>query len=256
MPIITLTTDFGHADIYSGRFKGKLLSIQNDINIIDITHDIPAYNIVTGAYSLRHTYNSFPKGTIHIIRVNEQGITKEGLLIAFYKGYYFLAPNNGLLPLALNNKFDWIRLVDIEKIGKSISDDIYGQVLKYVLEDCYDEISEEYYNYVVNTQWAVNKFDNAIRGMVVKVDYYGNIITDIHLEDLAIYMDKFENITIQYRDKDAAITKIVENYNDVAKGDSMCRVNDLGFLEIAINTGAAAKLLGIKYGQIVNVIFS
>lgn len=255
MPIITLTTDFGHADIYSGRFKGKLLSIQNDINIIDISHQIPAFNIVTGAYSLKHTYESFPKGTCHIIRVNEQGITNEGLLIASYKGYYFLAPNNGVLPLALSNQFDWVRSVDFDKLEVYRADDIFAEVVKSVLEARYEEISLPISNYITNSEWSVNKKNDIIKGMVVIVDYFGNLITNIHTDDIAMYINKFNNITIQYRDKEA-ISGLVESYNDVVEGERMCRVNDLGYLEIAINNGEAAKLLGIKYGQIVNVIFS
>lgn len=255
MPIVTLTTDFGHADIYSGRFKGKLLSIQTEMNIIDISHHIPAFNIVTGAYSLRHTYGSFPKGTIHIIRVNEQGITKEGLIIAHHKGHYFIAPNNGLLPLALNNQFDWIRSVDFEKLKSYIADDIYVEVLNSIFTNTYEDITILTDDYVTNSQWAVYKMDDKIRGMVVIVDYFGNLITNIHIEDVMQYKDRFSSISIQYRDKED-INGIVENYNDVVPGDKMCRVNDLGYLEIAINNGTAAKLLGIKFGHIVNVIFS
>ncbi|HUH75486.1 MAG TPA: SAM-dependent chlorinase/fluorinase [Chitinophagales bacterium] len=254
MPIVTLTTDFGHADIYAGRFKGKLLSVQSDLNIVDVTHNIPAYNIVTGAFNLRHTYTSFPKGTIHIIRVNEQGLIKDGLLIAYYKGYYFLAPNNKVLPLALNNQFDWIRSVNFDQIQSQLADGIYAEVLKYVLENRYEEISY-LSEYESSSEWAVNTFDSHIRGMVVIVDYYGNLITNIHMKDLTQYMDRFSEVVIQYRDKDS-INGIVGNYNDVVKGDQMCRINDLGFLEIAINEGAAYKLLGIKFGQIVNVFFS
>ncbi len=255
MPIVTLTTDFGHADIYSGRFKGMLLSVQNEINIIDISHNIPSYNIVTGAYSLRHTYESFPKGTIHIIRVNEQGIVKEGLLVAFYKGYYFLAPDNGVLPLALNNTFEWIRSVSFDKLAIYVADAIFVEVLKSVLENRIEEISSHTSDYKTNSQWALTIMDNKVKGMVVIVDYFGNLITNIHFEDVVGHLRRFENVNVQYRNKDS-INEIFENYSDVAEGETLCRFNDIGFLEIAINKGAASKLLGIKYGQIVNVNFS
>lgn len=255
MPIITLTTDFGYADIYTGRFKGKLLSIQNDMNIIDISHNIPAFNILTGAYSLKNTYENFPKGTIHIIRVFEQGIIKEGLLIAYHKGYYFLAPNNGVLPLALNNEFDWIRSVDFEKLDLYAADDIYVEVLRSIFENRLDEISDPTLDYIKNSKWAVIKEEKMVQGKVVIVDNFGNLITNIRLDDIAEYLRKFETISISHKNKEI-INTLVENYNDVVQGETMCRVNDLGFLEIAINEGPATSLLGISNGQQVQIIFS
>ena len=70
MPIVTLTSDFGLNDYYVTLIKGALLCENQNLNIIDITHNINNYDIVQGAFVLRNAYESFPKGTIHILSVN------------------------------------------------------------------------------------------------------------------------------------------------------------------------------------------
>ena len=159
------------------------------------------------------------------------------------------------LPLALNNEFEWIRSVDFELLDLFISDDIYAEVVKSILENRLDQISIPALDYITNSKWAIIKEEKSVNGMVVIVDYFGNIITNIHIEDIASYLKKFKNISIFHRNKEI-ISGIVENYNDVILGEKMCRINDLGFLEIAMNKGSASSLLGIIYGQPVKVIFS
>lgn len=255
MPFITLTTDFGYVDLYVGRFKGYLVSHNSDIQIIDISHGIPDFNIIAGGYSLRHSFDSFPKGTIHIIRVNEQGLFNEGLLVASLREYIFIAPDNGVLPIATNNQFDWIRKVDLDQIDSVIADEIYALVLQCILNNNLHNISNEPDTYQSNSNWEILKSENEVRGIVTLVDKFGNISTNIHMDDIKDYFSRFTQYKIEYRAK-GAIHRIVENYNDVGDGDTMCRVNDMGFLEIAINKGSASKLLGIKFGQIVNIYFS
>lgn len=254
MPIVTLTTDFGHSDVYSGRFKGRLLSLNSDINIIDITHQIPPFNIVVGSFSLKYTFSSFPKGTYHIIRVDEKDIEKSGLLMTFCNGHYFIAPDNGLLPTALGNKMEWVRTIDFDKFDNFNTDEIYAQVLNYMIANVHFEYSEPISNYVIKNEWAVIKEEKSLRGMVVLVDYFGNLLTNIHVTDLLPYNEKYDIVKIVYRPNEV-IHGLVGSYDDVKNGDAMCRINDLGFMEIAVNRGSAASYLGIKFGHQVTIDF-
>ncbi|WP_313672874.1 SAM-dependent chlorinase/fluorinase, partial [Sphingobacterium multivorum] len=70
MAVITLTTDLGHKDFYQAALKGSLLSQLSGANIVDITHEIPAFNIPRAAFVLGNAYHYFPKGTVHIIGIN------------------------------------------------------------------------------------------------------------------------------------------------------------------------------------------
>lgn len=255
MSLVTLTSDFGYVDLFVGRFKGYLISHNRDIQIVDISHGIPEFNIITGGYSLKYTYESFPKNTIHIIRVYEQGLSNEGLIVASYRDYIFIAPDNGVLPICTNNQFDWIRKVNLDLIDSIIADEIYALVLQSVIDNTIFNISESTTEYKSVSNWEIAKYDNEVRGIVTLVDKFGNISTNIHIDDIKDYFSRFTSCKIEYRSK-RSIYRIVENYNDVIEGDPMCRVNDMGYLEIAINKGSASKLLGIKFGQIVNIIFS
>ncbi|MCO5234072.1 MAG: SAM-dependent chlorinase/fluorinase [Chitinophagales bacterium] len=254
MPIVTLTTDFGHSDIYSGRFKGHILSLNKDVNIIDITHQIPPYNVAIGAYSLKYTFSSFPKGTIHIIRVDEKDLDKSRLLIAFCKGHFFIAPDNGLLPLALGHNMDWVRVVDLVKLGVYSANETYSKLLSHILNNEYLDYSEESKDYIVKTEWVAIKEADSIIGMVVLVDYFGNLLTNIHFKDIKPYIERYNDITIIYRHNEN-IKGLVTSYDDVKNGEAMCRINDLGFLEIAVNRGSAASYLGIKFGHQVKILF-
>lgn len=256
MPIITLTTDFGYADYYTAQFKGDLIRTIPSVNIIDITHQIPAYNIVSGAYALKHTYRHFDEGTVHILRVNEQGIGNESVIMASYARHYFLAPNNGILSLVLQQNFDWMYTLNFNFFKHQNANYIYAEACKYLLmeKDFPENMLFPPDEFIQLTDWAVSKYDNKVRGMVVLVDNFGNLITNIHLKDVYGYLEQGYEMTIHYRDR-GIIEGVVNYYNDVQPGEQLARFNDEGYLEIAQNQGSAASLLGIKFGDIVNIQF-
>jgi S-adenosylmethionine hydrolase len=96
MPIITLTSDLGTQDFYLAAIKGTLHSNLMDIQVIDITHQIPSFDIFKAAETLRHSYHFFPEGTIHCVLVNTQSHLKTPILLCKYQGHYFIGPDNGL----------------------------------------------------------------------------------------------------------------------------------------------------------------
>jgi len=99
MSIITLTTDFGYKDHYVGSIKGSILNINPRAKIIDITHEVPSFNITEGAYQLGASYALYPKGTIHVAVVDPGvGGSRIPILIQT-KNYYFVGPDNGLFSM-------------------------------------------------------------------------------------------------------------------------------------------------------------
>ena len=100
-PIITLTTDFGLSNHYVGVMKGVILGICPCAQIVDVTHEIPAYNILAGAYAIQQAAEFFPSETIHIVVVDPGvGTTRRGLL-AESRDQHFIAPDNGVLSFIL-----------------------------------------------------------------------------------------------------------------------------------------------------------
>jgi hypothetical protein len=95
--ILTLTTDFGLADTFVAQMKGEALAISPDLEIVDITHEVPPHDVEAGAYLLWSAYRSFPPGTIHLAVVDPGVGTERKALAARTERYVFLAPDNGLL---------------------------------------------------------------------------------------------------------------------------------------------------------------
>jgi S-adenosylmethionine hydrolase len=255
MHIVTLTTDFGTADYYAAQFKGDILRHKTDVHIIDLSHDIPIRNIVSGAYALKHSFLHFPAGSVHIIRVDEQGIDFEAIIVAYSDKHFFLGPDNGILSLVFYREPEWIFALDVDKLGVKRTNEAYAAITKMILENGELEFFlKEKSDIRVKQGLQITKLDKQVRGTVVIVDRFGNLITNIHIRDVMSYLEKYEHVVVQYRGK-SRIVGISEKYSDVDQGDSLARFNDEGYLEIALNGGNAASLLGIKFGDFVNMIF-
>ncbi|MGH9552495.1 MAG: SAM hydrolase/SAM-dependent halogenase family protein, partial [Terriglobales bacterium] len=100
-PIITLTSDFGLQDHYVGAMKGVILNRCPQAHLVDITHDIPPFSLYAGAYAIDQTAQFFPPGAIHVVVVDPGvGTDRKPLLVEFQE-QLFIAPDNGVLSLAL-----------------------------------------------------------------------------------------------------------------------------------------------------------
>src|ERR1043166_9627398 len=106
MPIITLTTDLGSKDHYVGAIKGSIYSLLADVTIVDISHQIPTYNIQDAAYIIRNAYHTFPKGTIHIIGIRSEQTDLASHVIVLADGHYFIGADNGIFSLLLEKGFE------------------------------------------------------------------------------------------------------------------------------------------------------
>ncbi|MEQ3662599.1 MAG: SAM-dependent chlorinase/fluorinase, partial [Flavobacterium sp.] len=104
MSIITLTTDFGLKDHFVGSLKGKLISGYNEATIIDISHDIDLFNSLEAAYCISAAYNSFPKGTIHIIGVDSERTNETQHIAIQWDDHYFICADNGILSTLTQKK--------------------------------------------------------------------------------------------------------------------------------------------------------
>jgi len=102
MGVITLTTDLGHKDFYQAALKGSLISELPDVRIVDITHEIPAFNIPRAAFVLANAYHYFPKKTVHIIGINTLFHEGSRYVAMMYNDHFFVGADNGIFSLLLN----------------------------------------------------------------------------------------------------------------------------------------------------------
>ncbi|MGC8743233.1 MAG: SAM hydrolase/SAM-dependent halogenase family protein [Verrucomicrobiia bacterium] len=250
-PIITLTTDFGTQDWFVGTMKGVILNIAPDVNIVDITHEIPPGDIKAGAYALFAAYRFFPENTIHI-SVVDPGVGSDRKPIAVKtKSYWFIAPDNGILSYALiNEEIEEIRLIENEKLmlkptGTTFHGrDIFAPVAAHIAQRIDSSIIGKKLEQIITINFPQSCFyENEISGEILYIDRFGNAITNIKFKNETDYY----NFQVFIDEKPQAIVR--RFYSEAAKGETVAVPGSSGFIEIAVRDGNAAKVLNLKPGK-------
>ena len=126
--IITLTTDFGLADHFVGTMKGVILGIAPKTRIVDITHDIPAYELREASFAIAQAWTYFPKGTVHVVIVDPGVGTSRRPILAEAGGHYFIAPDNGVLSMVYESVAHKVRIISNPAlIRKQVSRTFHGR---------------------------------------------------------------------------------------------------------------------------------
>lgn len=275
MSIITLTTDFGLKDHFVGALKGKLISEFPEVQIIDISHEIDLFNISETSYIINASYSSFPKGTVHFIGVDSELTHENKHIVMQWNDHYFICADNGILSI-LTQKIVPQKLVEINIHNRlqanSSQLDVFVKVACHVAKGgALSVIGKEIKQIkVVNELQAVVASDlSNIKGYVVYIDHFGNCVTNISKK---MFADIGQNRLFEIKFGTKNIKKIHENYSDFKvsekytlkdyEGEKLALFNEAGFLEIAIyksnpnSVGSAKSLLGLKYRDVVSIVFS
>jgi S-adenosylmethionine hydrolase len=274
MSIITLTTDFGLKDHFVGALKGKIISECKDTTVIDISHHVDLFNVSEASYIIGAAYSSFPKGTIHLIGIDCE-LSKENRHIAMqWNDHYFICADNGILSI-LTQKIVPQKIVEInihDRLGEACAAmDVFvtvachlarGGLLNVIGREIHElkEISE--------LQPVVATDNASIKGYVVYIDHFGNCVTNIH-KSLVKETGRGREFDITFSTK--TIKSVKTGYSDFTvnerfslkdyEGEKLALFNTAGFLEIAIyrsnpsTVGTAKTLLGLKFRDVVNVVF-
>lgn len=273
MPVITLTTDFGTKDYMVASLKGAILKELPDARLVDLTHEIQPFNIGEAAYVIKNAYPDFPTETVHIIGVDALPTEKTKLLAAKIDGHYFISADNGILSLILADlrpeNLVEITLGKYNALSNFPTRDIFVPVACHLIRGGKLEIiGNPTQNYKeLNFLRPIVK-GNSIKGNVIYIDNFGNVITNIRkkkFEDVG----KGRNFEILVRN--FSFDKIMKRYSDVVKnideevnshGDRMALFNSAEFLEIAVyksnpsSFGSASSLFGLKIGDPISIEFS
>lgn len=254
MRITTLTTDFGLKDYYAGMLKGTLLSAHAALQIVDISHNIPNYDIVQAAFVLKNAYPAFPKGTIHLVSVNNFYNNQSAFLVIEHDGHFFIGADNGIFSLIFRDKIKNAVELNYQGTGTSEVNRVFAQAVAQLAQGKklteigtpLDKITER-----ITFQPVVKA--TQIIGSVIHVDNYENVITNITRE-LFEQTAKQRPFSLYFKRHDP-ITDLSWHYFDVPVGESLCLFNSAGYLEIAINLGKASSLLGLGVDDTVQVEF-
>ena len=260
-PIVTLTTDFGTNDHFVGAVKGVILDIVPEAAIVDISHAVQAYDVLDGALAISQAYSYFPNGTVHMVVVDPGVGTTRRPILASSDGYHFVAPDNGVLSMvyAKEERMHVRHITSDHYFHQPVSNtfharDVFAPVSAYLAKmvDSHkfgDEI-EDYVKFAAPRPKPAG--DNKLRGVVLKVDRFGNMITNVTPDDApALFTDK-SKFKIVVGSKE--ITEIRKAYAEGTPGEVFGIIGSMGYLEIVANRAPAAQLTGAGKGAEVSIL--
>lgn len=253
MHFITLITDLGHNDYYAGMIKGLIYREVPDVQVVDITHEIPSFDIVEAAYNLQQSYRAFPKGTIHLVLVSNHDNPDHA--IAFrHKGHWFLGPNNGLFSLAFDDVPSPLFRVDLALRDLLGLRHKLGNIIAGLLADNENpSVGTPTNNYVQRLHLHPVVTQSEIRGSVMYVDHYGNTAINVRRE-LFEQVRRGRDFEIYFK-RNHPITHISSPADDLEVGEPYCHFNDAGFLEISVSMGNASELFNLKKDETIQIQF-
>jgi len=247
--VITLTTDFGTRDTYVAEMKGAILSIIRDVQLVDITHEVAPHDILEGALALEAAAPRFPATTIHVAVVDPGvGTARRGLAVAS-REQMFVGPDNGLFTPFLDDR-GWraFELSAAEFRRTEVSRtfhgrDIFAPAAAHLARGVEPERLGPPVTDPIRLAWPEPRIGaDRVGGAVVHVDRFGNLVTSIHADAI----DPLgAGVMVRVAGKSLPL---VRTYGDLRRRGLGALVGSSNRLEIAVNTGSAAKALGVGRG--------
>lgn len=259
-PIVTLTTDFGTNDHFVGAIKGVILDIVPEAAIVDISHAVQAFDVLDGALAISQAYSYFPNGTIHMVVVDPGVGTTRRPILGSSDGYHFVAPDNGVLSMvyAREERMRVRHITSEHYFRQPVSStfharDVFAPVAAYLAKmvDSHkfgDEI-EDYVRFAAPKPKVTG--EGRLRAVVLKVDRFGNLITNVTPEDAPALFA--ESATFKMVVGSREITDIRKAYAEGAPGEVFGILGSMGYLEIVANRASAAQITGTGKGSEVSI---
>ena len=239
-PVITLLTDFGTVDYFVGAVKGAILSISPGAVIVDITHEIPPQDIETGAFTLLAAYQTFPPGTIHVAVVDPGVGSERRPLIVNANEQLFVGPDNGLFSYMYDSEpsHRTYHVTANQFFRPSISSTFHGRdIFAPVAAALSNGVAPDEFGRLIDDEVRLPSLDTPLR--IIHIDRFGNCITNI-TRDLS---------PAEIMVKGKTISEVRQFYGDGDDQSLFAIWGSAGFLEISVNGGSAAKVLGAKRGD-------
>ena len=255
MAIVTLLTDSGESDHYVAAIKAKILSINSGIKIVDISHQIQPCDIGHAAFVLRSVFREFPKGTIHLVGIHSTGQRDDALIALQLEDHFFIGTDNGLFGLISEKPHqNLVELNTINTVQSTFPEkEIFAPAAaKLASGVTIADIGKPMPSFKKMIDRQVKATKKQIAGNVIKVDNFGNLITNIPKDAFDI-LSKGKAFTVQFGGE--KFKRIHNQYNQADEGECFLLFNSLGLLEIGIYKGNASELLGLTYGSMVNITF-
>lgn len=255
-PIITLTTDYGTNDHLVGTLKGVILKINPDVTIVDITHNVTAFDLLDGALAIGSAYSYFPPKTVHVVVVDPGVGTERRPLLVSAGNQYFIAPDNGVLSVIYEREQEnlVVRHANAEHyylqpVSKTFHGrDIFAPVAAWLTKNWQPaSMGDEISDYKRFSLPRPKEADGGVKGVILRTDSFGNLITNFKQEDLPEAV--LSQGSIQVQAGSHVVTKFVETFAQGNGTEPFVYLGSSGYLEIAVNKGNASRTLGLMRGM-------
>jgi S-adenosylmethionine hydrolase len=258
MQIVTLTTDLGNADHYVPLIKGHLLQTSASLNLVDITHQIQAFDAFKAGEILGQCLPAYPAGTLHLVSVTPLNPKTLPVIMARVKEQYVIASDNGMWGFLLKDGMEPEWMVEIKPEENTFPESFalipyFRKGLQHLLEGKPRQAGKEINTYEEKIPFLPYLSGDSLSGYVIHVDYFGNVITNLSL-DIFMNAASGRKFSIQYGSRNN-IDQIHRHYEEVDLGMQVALFNSNGLLELAVNHGNASKLLGLKRHDKIVVVF-
>ena len=251
-PILTLTTDFGLSDHYVGAMKGVMLGICPRAQLVDISHQVSPFGIAEGAYLIAQAYRHFPRKTVHLVVVDPGVGSARRPILMEAAGQYFVAPDNGVLSMIYSREKHKVRLISNDRYFlKPVSRTFHGR-------DIFAPVAAHLASGVTPARMG-KRIDDYLRpafekplrtgkrtwsGTILKIDHFGNIITNFHVDDFPDLERRDFSMTVG----GAQTGVLLRSYAECGPGELFAIVGSSGFLEVSLSQGSAARQIGCEAG--------
>jgi len=265
MTVITLMTDFGIKDGNVGVMKGVIWEICPAAQISDLSHMVQAQNIREAGYILARSVPYFPKGSIHVVVVDPGVGTERRPMAAHIGDWFYVGPDNGTITGSLERaeqagwQTDFVELSRPQYWLQNVSHvfhgrDIFSPVAAHLANGVPLSELGSYFNDPVRLELPKpEKTDNSWHGQVIHIDHFGNISTNIRIENLGDAMKTKENINVRLNEIE--IKGMVNTFGERSVGELIALIGSTGNLGIAVVNGNAQQRLGTKVGDKVEVFY-
>jgi S-adenosylmethionine hydrolase len=257
-PVIALLSDFGTRDHYAGTMKGVILGICPEATLVDITHDVTAHDVLEGALQLVAAYKYFPAGTVFLVVVDPGvGSTRRGLA-AEAGDYRFVGPDNGVMT-AVFRETPPRRVVELSErryarptVTRTFEGrDRFAPAAAWLAKGTQlTALGRTITDYHRLDLPAVETAGETLRGVVLLVDRFGNLVTNVDRRTFEAFA---KQRPIQILAGGLTVGRLVSTYAEISSGEVCALFGSSDHLELAANASSAAERLGLGRQAIIEI---
>lgn len=256
MAVVTFMSDFGYEDHYVAAVKASILKVNPSLRIVDISHSIKPFDVSHGAYVLSHSFRNFPDGSVHLVALDSVERGPGRVIAVKLEDHFFVGFDTGMFSIISDQapaaKVE-ITSLNSTFLARDLLASIAGQLASGKdIHDMGKRIDDD--RKLFSRQPKLTKRE--IVGNVIRVDHYGNLITNIEKPDFEKILEVNGNASYEIQFGRENHKRIHQSYDEAEPGDCYILFNSDGHLQIGINKGHAAKLLGLRYDSPVFIHFN